>query len=82
MEWSRREVLGTVVGSVGAATAASAWQSSAPKPQPKERQRPAQQAAVSGLRSGGAHPPTLRPGVSTLGGISLAVGLGIGSATS
>jgi len=41
MEWSRREVLGTVVGSVGAATAASAWQSSAPKPQPKERQRPA-----------------------------------------
>jgi 2-keto-myo-inositol isomerase len=39
MEWSRREVLGTVVGSLGAVTA-SAWQS-APKPQPPGRQRPA-----------------------------------------
>lgn len=38
MEWSRREVLGTVIGSLGAVTA-SAWQA-APKVQPKQRQRP------------------------------------------
>jgi 2-keto-myo-inositol isomerase len=40
MEWSRREVLGSVVGSLGAVTA-SAWQSGAPKPRPNVRQRPA-----------------------------------------
>ncbi len=39
MQWSRREVLGTVVGSLGAVTA-SAWQGAA-KVQPKPRQRPA-----------------------------------------
>jgi 2-keto-myo-inositol isomerase len=40
MEWTRREVLGSVVGSFGAVTA-SAWQSGAPQRQSKERQRPA-----------------------------------------
>src|SRR4051812_8089043 len=40
MEWSRREVLGSVVGSVGAVTAAAS-QSAARKPQPKGPQRPA-----------------------------------------
>lgn len=38
MQWSRREVLGTAVGSLGAATA-SAWQA-APKVQPTPHQRP------------------------------------------
>jgi len=41
MEWSRRELLGTVVGSVGAAAAAGAWQAPAPAGQPKGRPRPA-----------------------------------------
>jgi sugar phosphate isomerase/epimerase len=40
MEWTRREVLGSVVGSFGAVTA-SAWQSGAPQRQSKARQRPA-----------------------------------------
>jgi 2-keto-myo-inositol isomerase len=40
MDWSRREVLGSVVGSLGAA-AVSVRQSGAPRPQSKERQRPA-----------------------------------------
>lgn len=40
MEWSRREVLGTVIGSLGGAVTASAWQA-APQIQPKQRQRPA-----------------------------------------
>jgi hypothetical protein len=49
---------------------------------PEELQRPAQQAPLGGLNGSGAHPPTLRPGVSARGAISLADGLGIGSATS
>ena len=40
MEWSRREVLGSAVGSLGAVTA-SAWQSGSPKDQPKGKPRPA-----------------------------------------
>jgi sugar phosphate isomerase/epimerase len=40
MEWSRREVLGSVVGSIGA-VAAGSWQSGALKAQAKLRQRPA-----------------------------------------
>jgi 2-keto-myo-inositol isomerase len=39
MEWSRREVLGSVVGSFGAMSA-TAWESGAPAPQPTGRQRP------------------------------------------
>jgi 2-keto-myo-inositol isomerase len=41
MEWSRREVLGTFVGWVGAAAAATAAQSRTPESQSKERPRPA-----------------------------------------
>src|SRR4051812_4588522 len=36
MEWSRREILGTAIGSLGAVTVVGA-----PKPQPNARQRPA-----------------------------------------
>jgi 2-keto-myo-inositol isomerase len=39
MEWSRREVLGSVVGSFGAMSA-TGWQSGAPARQPAGRQRP------------------------------------------
>jgi len=40
MEWSRREVLGSLVGSVGAVSA-TALHAQAPKPSPAVRQRPA-----------------------------------------
>lgn len=40
MEWSRREVLGSVIGSLGAVSATT-LQAQAPKPAPPKRQRPA-----------------------------------------